>query len=274
VHLAAKTKTTEAGADATLRTSQAPRGRRLSRCGGPSSSASSPSTRNGPRRARWTSDRSAELLRPPLLRSLAGHILLDIVLAAWAAIWICIGVTVASDVRGLARLSDTVGAVGSAVEQVGATLRSLDDVPILGARLPKPAATIEEAGRRAIRSARETRGSARSVGTLLGVSIVLIPTLPVLVIYLPERIAFERDRRAIRRALLSGDDATLDEVLALRAVAGLPYHRLRAASGEPGAELAAGRYARLADIELARLGLRRRRGHARRQPEAVSQGHR
>jgi hypothetical protein len=186
-----------------------------------------------------------------------------VVLVAWSAVWIWVGVSLGAEVRGLTRLSDTIGAVGRAVEDVGVSLESLEGVPLIGGDIAEPAREIRDAGRSARGSARVSRRSAERVGTLLTVSIILIPTLPVLVLYLPERIAFARDRRAVGRALHEGDRAALDEVLALRAVAGLPYHRLRAVSDDPGADLAEGRHHRLAEAELGRLGLRRAQRAAR-----------
>ena len=82
-----------------------------------------------------------------MLRSRRSHVVLDVVLALWAAVWITVGLSVASEVRGLTRLSD-------------------------------PAQTIEEAGRSAVVSARQSRDSAGRVAVLLGISVVLIPTLP------------------------------------------------------------------------------------------------
>ena len=128
---------------------------------------------------------------------------------------------------------------------------------MVGDRLAEPAASLERAGRQAVESAEASRRNARRVGVLVGLSIAVIPTLPVLVLYVPERVVFARDRRAVRRALARGAGSALDEVLALRAVTGLPYHRLRDVSADPARDLADGRHGPLAEAELARLGLRR-----------------
>jgi hypothetical protein len=74
----------------------------------------------------------------------------------------------------------------------------------------------------------------------------------LLLLYLPARRRRGRDTAALRALLREhAGDPDLDRLLALRAVAHLPYHRLRAL----GAPRAADRV--LADAELAREGLSR-----------------
>jgi hypothetical protein len=113
---------------------------------------------------------------------------LDAALILWIVAWLWMGIAVANEVRGIADLSDTVGAVGRAVT---------------------------------------------GVGVLLGVSIALFPTLPLLATYLPTRYAAAHERRALRRAMDSGRSDALDELLARRALVHLPYHRLRRVSDDP-----------------------------------------
>ncbi|MGH3452660.1 MAG: hypothetical protein ACRDQW_18550, partial [Haloechinothrix sp.] len=84
------------------------------------------------------------------------------------------------------------------------------------------------------------------------------PTLPLLALYLPMRLAWRRQVRAVRRALERGpDDLAVDEFLAWRAVLNLPYDRLREVSADPWRDLEAGRYRKLGDAELRRLGINR-----------------
>ena len=104
------------------------------------------------------------------------------------------GIEVAHEVRGLAELSTTVGSVGRAVTGVADTIREL---PLIGDRLAGPADDVRHAGADAISSARAARANARSVGALLGVSVALIPSLPVLILYIPGRVAGARERRTL-----------------------------------------------------------------------------
>jgi hypothetical protein len=187
---------------------------------------------------------------------------LDAALVLWTIAWVCMGFAVAHEVRGIADLSDTVGSVGRAVTTVGETLR---DLPLVGEQVSGPADQLDQAGREAVASAQSARSSARRVGTLLGFSIALIPTLPLIALYLPGRVAATRERRSLRRALSGGRTDALDELLARRAIVHLPYERLRRISREPLADLRAGRYSALADAELEWFGLgTSRRPRARR----------
>jgi hypothetical protein len=190
-----------------------------------------------------------------------GRLVLDVLLVAWTLAWIAVGSVVASEVRGLASLSDTVGEVGVAAQRTGDAIAGLSGLPLLGdavgGRVQDAARAVRAAGEDAVASAASSRSSARTVGTLLGVCIALIPTLPVLLLYVPGRVSAERERRAIKRAVAERYDRGLEELLALRAVVHLPYQRLREVSRDPGEDLAAGRHAALAEAELARLGLRR-----------------
>jgi hypothetical protein len=184
---------------------------------------------------------------------------LDAALALWTVTWVWMGFAVAHEVRGIADLSDTVGSVGRAVVSVGDTLR---DLPIVGDQLTEPADRLDEAGRDAVASAQSARTSARRVGTLLGVSIALIPTLPLIALYVPGRVAGSQERRSLRRALARGRSEALDELLARRAIVHLPHERLRRVSSDPLEDLRAGRYSGLADAELEWFGIgtsRRRR---------------
>ena len=76
----------------------------------------------------------------------------------------------------------------------------------------------------------------------------------MLVIWVPPRVSRERERRALRKSLRSGDGVAL-AYLANRAVAGRLFRELRTASDDPVADLAAGRYEALAALELEHLAL-------------------
>lgn len=184
--------------------------------------------------------------------------MLDTLLAAWAIVWIALAFMIAAEVRGLRELSDTVTKVGGAVAESGRTLQSLDDLPVLGARVDAPARRIEEAGESAVASGRSSRASVRDLSVLLAIAIAVIPSLPVLGFYVPLRIARAREARALRRAWRArGDDPAFREFLARRAITWIPYRSLAAVSPEPWRDFAEGDYARLAEAELARLGVTR-----------------
>jgi hypothetical protein len=191
------------------------------------------------------------------------QVLLDGLLIVWTAGWLVIGVVVAFEVRGLADLSDAAGKAGRAIIAVGDAVQEL---PIVGAQVEEPARAVREAGAETVASSRSARASARRVGVLLGLSIAAIPSLPVLLLYLPARLATARERRALRRAVATGAHPSVDKLLALRAITHLPYRALRAVSDDPVGDVARGDHAALADAELRWFGIERpsRRAPARR----------
>ncbi len=181
----------------------------------------------------------------------------DIVLLAWTVAWVYVGLAVAHEVRGLRDLSTTVTKVGTAVEESGRALQDLGDVPLVGDRLAEPSDEITDAGRSARDSGQSSRESVENLSLLLGLSIALIPSLPLVFLYVPWRAAVLRERSAIRAAIRAAADPDLEEFLARRAAEHLPYHRLGSITPHPWRDLAEGRCARLAAAELERLGLRR-----------------
>lgn len=183
---------------------------------------------------------------------------LDAAAVIWVAAWIVLAVLVGREVRDLRELSDTVVVAGVAVEETGDLIASLGSVPLVGEQVAGVAERVREAGKSAQASGRDSRDSTGDLSLLLALSIGLIPTLPLLGLYAPLRIAWTREARAVRRALAaSPDDRVLNEFLARRAVANLPYQELRAVSSDPFRDLEEGRFETLATRELERLGLRR-----------------
>jgi hypothetical protein len=183
---------------------------------------------------------------------------MDAALIGWAIAWIVLAFAVAREMGGLSRLSTTVVLAGRALEETGDVLGSFDRVPFLGDQVGEVSERIRETGTSARRSARASRESVENLSVLLGISIALIPTLPLAALYVPLRVGWQRERWAVRRALRRDEEgALLEQYLARRAAQRLPYERLRAISDDPWRDLAEGRYTALADAELARLGLHR-----------------
>ena len=95
------------------------------------------------------------------------------------------------------------------------------------------------------------------VGSL---AVALVPSLPLVIGYLPPRLGRAREAAALRRLLIEGaGNPALERFLAQRAVEHLSYRELRRVSATPWRDVEDGRYSSLADAELARLGLRRPR---------------
>lgn len=121
----------------------------------------------------------------------------DVVVVIWAALWIGMGVAVYHEVRGLHDISETLVQTGRAVDRTGKALQALDGVPFVGDRVRGYALEIRTAGTSAVKSGRSSRGHIDSLSVLLGLAVGLVPTVPVLALYVPLRRAWRRGRLAV-----------------------------------------------------------------------------
>lgn len=185
-------------------------------------------------------------------------LIVDAVLLAWTIAWIVIAVNVSSQVHGLSELSGTVAKSGQAIQASGALVGDLARLPLVGSQIADAAQKVQAAGASAEASGRASRGSIQSLSTLLGFAIALIPTVPLLALYLVVRVSRIREAIEIRRQLsLRWEDPGFQRYLARRALVNLPDRELRRFAPEPWRELETGRYTRLATAELHRLGVAR-----------------
>ena len=111
--------------------------------------------------------------------------------------------------------------------RTGESIRDVD-VPVAGPVFEDAGDAVIEAGRDAQAQAREAETDIRTASILLGLAVWLVPSLPLLFSYGPARTSRGRERRALRALVRAHpDDPDLDRMLATRALAHLPYRRLR-----------------------------------------------
>ena len=182
--------------------------------------------------------------------------LLNVAIAVWAAFWIAIAAYTAYEVSELRALSQTVVKAGVAMESTGHALVGVSHIPFVGGRIAHLAAQTIAAGASARASGASTGTTIDQLAVLLGIAIGLIPTVPLLALYVPLRVSWRRDRRAVRQAVAQWDgEPGLEAFLAQRALAHLSFQELRGL-GYDGTDDAAAN-AELAAAELRRLGLAR-----------------
>jgi hypothetical protein len=180
----------------------------------------------------------------------------DALVLVWVLVWAVAGYTAGRALDRVSEVTRSAEGAGAAVVRTGKSIRDVD-VPVVGAAFKDAGNSVIEAGRAAQAQARESGSSVRKASILLGLVVWLVPSLPLLLIYGPARVARGRETRALRRLVLDHpDDPDLDRMLATRALAQLPYGRLRA-MGSPWADYGTGDYRALADAELAREGVKR-----------------
>ena len=177
----------------------------------------------------------------------------DALVLAWVLVWGFAGYTAGRALDKVSEVTRSAEGAGAAVVRTGESIRDVD-VPVVGAAFKDAGDSVIEAGRAAEAQARDSGSSVRKASILLGLAVWLVPSLPLLFSYWPARVTRSRETRALRLLVLDHpDDPDLDRLLATRALAHLPYRRLRAM----GAPWADGDHRALADAELAREGVTR-----------------
>ncbi|MEO6496872.1 MAG: hypothetical protein ABIO51_05225 [Solirubrobacteraceae bacterium] len=195
-------------------------------------------------------------VRAPLPRGRAQTVQ-DLGMIAWVVLWIVMGGALAGQVRGLRQLSETTTQVGAALQQTGQTMESLSGVPLAGDQVAEAGRQIEAAGASTIASGRSSRDSIHNLRWMLWVFLAVIPTVPVLVLYLPSRVIAARERRALQRMVDEhGEDPVLHRMLAQRGLLTAPYRQLLQHGADPFADPGGPRMRELAEAELARMGVR------------------
>jgi hypothetical protein len=181
---------------------------------------------------------------------------LNVALAIWAVFWIAIAAYTAYEVAALQALSHTVVKAGQATESTGHALAAVGHLPFVGGRIADLAAQAVAAGASARTSGASTATTIYRLAVLLGIAIALIPTVPLLALYLPLLRGWRRDRKAVRRAIAQWDgEPGLETFLAHRALTHLSFEELREL-GYDGTEDSPPNDV-LAAAELRRLGLDR-----------------
>lgn len=184
--------------------------------------------------------------------------LLDGLVALWFVLWLVIGGWAGHTLWSLSELGDTVSSSGQATQSAGDALQVVGGVPVIGERPLELGKEVSATGEEITQRGQQVKGQMRQLSLLLGLAIALIPTVPVLGLYLPQRLSRRRSVEQLRRSLQdAGALESLDRYLAERAIRTLPYHALHALVGDPWQAIEDGRTRSLADAELARFGLQR-----------------
>jgi hypothetical protein len=179
---------------------------------------------------------------------------IDLVVVLWTVVWIVLGVTVGTFVARLGAVGDGLQDAGRAIGKAGDAVDELSDVPLVGGGFATVAGEIRSIADDTTQRGRSVEEDVDRLAVLIGASLALGPTLPVLAIWVPPRVRRERERWALRRSLRAGDGVAL-AYLANRAVATRGFRELLAASADPVGDLRAGRVEALAALELGHLSL-------------------
>jgi hypothetical protein len=109
--------------------------------------------------------------------------LLDVILVAWAAIWVLAGIFVWHEVRGLRPLANTVDVAGRSLGNTAAALHAFSDIPLVGGSLRRVADDAATTAASARVSARDGRRSVDRLAIILGIAVPAVAILPVSLAY-------------------------------------------------------------------------------------------
>ncbi|HET7327086.1 MAG TPA: hypothetical protein VFJ14_07330 [Nocardioidaceae bacterium] len=183
--------------------------------------------------------------------------LLDGLIIFWLALWIVVGAWSGYTIWQLSDLGDTVTNSGLALHSTGEALQTLGELPVVGAEPSDLGDEVVSTAEDIAGRGQDVQAQLRQLSLTLGLSIMLMPTTPVLGLYLPLRLARRRELLDVRRGLAEdGWDPLLERYLAERALDHLPYAAVRDISDDPWRDIADGRGHALARAEIARMGLR------------------
>ena len=196
---------------------------------------------------------------PSLPRPFRRTVALDLLFVALLLLFLWLGFRVHDAVLELTSISDGVTQAGTSVRD---GLRQAGDAvgraPLIGGQLQGALQQAAgETGGAAARAGAEGGRRVTELANLLGVLTTLVPSLLLLVRFVPERVRqinrLTAGARVLTTEALSPERARL---IAQRAAFGLPFAALLRHSDDPLGDLDAGRFAPLVAAEYEAAGLR------------------
>ena len=104
-------------------------------------------------------------------------------LGFWCALWLLVGVWVGYEVWQLSALAESVADSVRAMSAAGTALESLGGVPVVGETTGQLGQRVSANGGDIVESAGTAQVSIRRLSVLLGLTIALVPSVPVIVVH-------------------------------------------------------------------------------------------
>jgi hypothetical protein len=143
---------------------------------------------------------------------------------------------------------------GDSVSGVGDWISGLQDIPLIGGSIGTAADKVDALGAATAQQGRNGKEAVWKAALGIGLLLTLLPTLPILAVWIPVRVGIERERASLR-ASLKANEPGVWEYLALQAVDDMSFKDLRKISADPWEDIRKARYEALARVEIDRLGL-------------------
>jgi hypothetical protein len=180
----------------------------------------------------------------------------DLTAAVTVVVFAALGVLTALHVWALAELDAGLLRAADALDVTAQAIGLLGEVPLVGDGAGELAGSVQETAVDIRSSVGAARADVQALAVLLGVAVAALPIVPLLLAYLPLRLARRRELRALRRLLRGPVDPMLVEHLARAGLRRVPYSELRRIGPRPWLDVDQGRHHPLAAAELRRLGVR------------------
>ena len=162
---------------------------------------------------------------------LAGQVLSDLVVAAWIALWVIIGLAVHHAVATIASVGTQVqdGANGIA-DNLDSAGESANRIPLVGDAISKPLRAASEAAIDLAGAGQNLHSTATWLAILLAIAVASPPILAIGMPWLFLRIRFFRRKWTV---IALAQTPAGEQLLALRALANRPLRKLTEVSTDP-----------------------------------------
>lgn len=107
----------------------------------------------------------------------------DGLVAFWVVLWLVVGAWTGVEVWRLSDLSTTVASSGRTLDDAGEALQALEPVPLVGDDAATLGTSVRTEAVGIVQQASAAQGSIRRLALLLGLSIALVPSAPVLLLH-------------------------------------------------------------------------------------------
>jgi hypothetical protein len=160
---------------------------------------------------------------------------------------------------------ESVAVLGTGVREAGSSVSggfdvaadAVDGTPVIGDELGGALRGAgEQTGGNVERLGRRGEDAVDRLATILGLTTFALPSLVLLVLYLPTRVELARRVSAADRVLRADLSSEGRRLVAMRAAFSLPYGQLLSYTPDPLGDLAAERYDALVEAALEDAGLR------------------
>ncbi|GAB3205398.1 hypothetical protein ACQEU5_01755 [Marinactinospora thermotolerans] len=183
----------------------------------------------------------------------------DTLALAWIAGWVWAAVSLHETLSGLARPGELMEDAGGGLSaHMGEAAERAGEIPLIGDTLSEPFTSVGTSGEALSEAGQRFQETVADLALVVALLTAVIPLLFVLATWLPLRARWVVRAGGARRLRAMSPEAR-GELLALRALGSVPPGRLLKIHSDPVGAWRTGdarTIARLADLELRRLGLR------------------